>query len=257
MILALEIAGVRIDLSAPQGERGALERLLPFAEAKGSARWHLELSPGPKQLTPPPGRSFVERGGRLVIPGAEGAGWLDPALGNGWASADPSLFFLDAQLRAVVAREILERGGLLLHGVAVQVDGRAYLCPARSGSGKSTLASLSGHPLSDEVSALAPLSSGGFAAHATPWWRSSGGSAPLAAVCALTWDGEGLDPQPGTPLRQLISNLVLPVDSAPNRARALEVAAEVALATPFARLAFRQTSDVDGLLRRGGGEKHP
>jgi hypothetical protein len=133
--------------------------------------------------------------------------------------------------------------------VAVQVDGQAYLCPARSGSGKSTLAALAGHPLSDEVSALLPARGGGFAVHATPWWTSRGGSAPLFAVCALSWEGEGLDPAPGTALRQLAANLVLPFDSASNRARALEVAAAVARAVPCARLAFRPDSDVDHLLR--------
>jgi hypothetical protein len=63
---------------------------------------------------------------------------------------------------------------------------------------------------------------------------------------------------PGTALRQLAKNLVLPLDTPGNRQRALASAAAVAGAVPFARLAFRPDSDVDRLLRssadaRGAG----
>lgn len=249
MILPLQIAGVRLDLALESADLAALARLVPFAGASGPPVWRVELAPGPAPTVLSMGRWVVERGGRWVIPGAEDCGWLDPAAFAGSARADPGLLVLDTLLRAAVASTALKKGGLLLHGVAVLVDGRAYVCPARSGSGKSTLASLARHPLSDEVSALLPIPGGGFAAHATPWWTSRGGSAPLSAVCALSWEGEGLSPEPGTALRQLVANLVLPLDSAPNRARALEVAAAVARGVPYARLAFRPDSDVDELLR--------
>jgi hypothetical protein len=248
VILRLEIAGVRVDLALEGPAPAALERFGRFAGAPGPAAWRLRLEPGRPLAGQPPGRSVVERDGRWVIPGLEEAGWLEAAAGLGSAQADPDLMVLDTLVRAAVAESVLRRGGLLLHGAAVVVDGAAYLCPARSGAGKSTLASLAGHPLSDEVSALLP-EAGRFTAHATPWWRSRGGAAPLAAVCALSWEGEAFDPLPGSPLRQLAANLVLPLDSAGGRARALEVAAAVARTAPLARLAFRPDSDVDRLLR--------
>lgn len=248
MILRLEIVGTRIDLELAGPEPAALDWLRPFEVGAGPAAWSLRLERGRPLAAQPPGRCVVEREGRWVIPGLEEAGWLDPAAGLGSAQANPGLMVLDTLLRAAVAEAVLRRGGLLLHGATVVVDGGAYVCPARSGSGKSTLAALAGHPLSDEVSALLPAA-GRFTAHATPWWRSRGGAAPLAAVCALAWDGEAFDPLPGSPLRQLAANLVLPLDSTAGRTRALEVAAAIARTAPPARLAFRRTSDVDRLLR--------
>jgi hypothetical protein len=251
-MVPLEIAGVRVDLALAGPAPAALERFRRFAGAAGAAGWHLRLEPGRALPAQPPGRCVVEAAGRWVVPGLEEAGWLDPATGQGSAQADPDLMVLDTLVRAAVAASVLQRGGLLFHGVTVVVDGGAYLCPARSGSGKSTLASLAGHPLADEVSALLP-EAGGFTAHATPWWRSRGGAAPLAAVCALSWEGEGFGPLPESPLRQLAANLVLPLDSAAGRARALEVAAAIARTAPLARLAFQRTSDVDRLLRHPSG----
>lgn len=255
--LALEIAGVRVDLASPAPHPG-LARYRPFAGASGPARWRIELCPqAAVAVAGVPGLSVVEaEGGRWRISGVEAGGWLDPVAGTGSVALDPGALLLDAFLRSAVGAVLLAGGGLLVHASSVVVDGAAHLFPARSGSGKSTLAALAGHPLADEVSALVP-EAGGFRAHATPWWRSRGGSAPLARVYAIAWDGEGVTPLPGSPLRQLATSLVLPLDVPPNRERALAAAAAVARTAPFARLAFRRDSDVDGLLRaaasRGAG----
>ncbi|HVO20981.1 MAG TPA: hypothetical protein VMU15_17090 [Anaeromyxobacter sp.] len=247
----LDIAGVRIDLQLGERPPAGLERLARFGGAGGPADWSLEVRAGASLPAGPPGRNLVVEEGRWVFPGAAEAAWLDPAARSGLAPVDPGFLALDTLLRAAVAEAVLGRGGILLHGVAVAVDGAAHLCPARSGSGKSTLAARSRHPLSDEISVLLPGSGGGFVAHATPWWSSRGGAAPLAAVYQLAWGGEGVERLSRTALRALAANLVLPVDTPANRRRALAVAAAVASAVPFARLAFRPDSDVDALIRRG------
>jgi hypothetical protein len=246
--LPLEIAGVRVDVVAPPAEPIGLARYRPFARAAGRPSWTLELGPAAYEAPVPPGRTLVERGGRWRIFGLEDAGWLDPATGTGAASLDSACLLLDTLLRAAVAKTVLDEGGLLVHGAAIVVGGAAHLFPARSGSGKSTLAARAAHPLSDELSILRP-NPGGFEAHASPWWVSNGGSAPLACIYELAWDGEGVTPLHRTAVRQLATNLVLPLDAPESRGQALAAAAMIAGATPFARFAFHPESDVDALLR--------
>jgi hypothetical protein len=252
--LRLEIAGARIDLEVPDDGALPLERLRPFSGAAGPPAWTIALRAGAPLPPVPPGRTLAEAAGRWSIPGAGAAGWLDASARTGEVGRDPQLLVLDTFLRAAVAAVTLERGGILLHGVAVAVDGGGHLCPARSGSGKSTLAAGAGHPLSDEISIVLP-GPAGFAVHATPWWTSRGGAAPLTAVYALAWGGEAVTWLPQSALRTVAANIVLPVDTPANRRRALEVAAAVAAVVPFGKLTFRQDSDVDRLLRGGRGPR--
>lgn len=250
--LSLQIAGVRVDVSMPGAEPVGLSRYQLFASAAGPARWTIELRPDPVQPQPLPGRTVVERQGRWCVAGAEDAGWLDPVSRTGTVRSDTGFLLLDTLLRSAVGSDLMARGGLLVHGAAVVVNGGAHLFPARSGSGKSTLAARAGHPLSDEVSVLDPAP-GGFLVHASPWWVSRGGAAPLVRIYALAWDGEGTAPMRRTAVRQLVTNLVLPLDTPLNRGRGLAAAAAVAGAVPFARFAFRPESDVDRLLRGPAG----
>jgi hypothetical protein len=249
-VLPVEIAGVRIDLCAAGPV--SWEPSDPFvrpAGRVGPAAWSIHLSPGPLAgLGRVTGR-LATRAGRWHLEGAEHLGWIDPASGQGEVTATPGLRLVSTLLRAAVARSVLARGGILLHAAAVLVDGRAHLFPARSGSGKSTLAARAGHALADEVVAVLP-GTGGFVVHATPWWTSKGGHAPLAGVYAVAWDGEGITPlaRAGA-LRRLVTNLVLPHDGPEDRARALEAAARIAAHVLFARFAFRPETDVDALLR--------
>lgn len=247
--LSLEIAGVRVDVSMRGPEPIGLARYRPFAGATGSPAWTLELGPSTYDAPVPPGRALVERGDCWRLFGLERDAWLDPRARTGGASIDGACLLLDTILRAAVARSVLDDGGLLLHGAAIVVEGAAHLFPARSGSGKSTLASRAAHPLSDELSILRPGPSG-FHAHASPWWVSNGGSAPLACIYELAWHGEGVTPLLRTAVRQLATNLVIPLDEPESRGQALAAAAMVAGATPFARFAFHPESDVDALLRR-------
>lgn len=246
----LDIAGVRVDLVVPGAEPIGLARYRPFAGATGPARWTLELGPRAYDAPVPPNRHLVEQEHRWRILGLEDEAWIDPEARRGVTSADSSCLLLDTLLRAAVARDVLDGGGLLVHGAAVVVDGAAHLFPARSGAGKSTLAARAAHPLSDELSILRPGASG-FHAFASPWWVSNGGSAPIARIYELAWDGEGVTPHHRTGVRQLATNLVLPLDSPSSRGQALTAAALIAGATPFARFAFRLASDVDALLRGG------
>jgi hypothetical protein len=246
-VLALEIAGVRIDLRIPSAEPIGLARYRPFAGASGPAAWTLELEARTFDAPVPPGRAMVEKGGTWRIFGLESTAWLDPAAARGAALLDPACLLLDTLLRAAVGRAVLAEGGLLVHGAAVVVEGRAHLFPARSGSGKSTLAARATHPLSDELSILRPGPSG-FEAHASPWWVTSGGAAPVARIYELSWDGEGVTPLHRTAVRQLATNLVLPLDGPESRGQALAAAALFAGSVPFARFAFHPESDVDQLL---------
>lgn len=241
--VALEIAGVRVDLDV----LGSFlpRRYAQFAVEDGEGDWSIAVRGSLAEQVPVAVRHVVEEGGRWRIPGSEALGWLDPEARRGEASGTA---VLDTLLRAAVGTTILDRGGLLIHGAALAVDGRAHLCPARSGSGKSTLSARAGHPLSDELSILAKTHEG-WVAHATPWWTTRGGRAPLARVYELAWHGEAVVPLPGTPLRHLASNAVLILDTPEYRARALAAAAGVAGAVPFARLVFRPDTDVDALLR--------
>ena len=169
-VLALEIAGVRIDLEIHGADPIGLARYRPFAGAAGSSSWTIELLADPFEPAGAPGRCVLEREGRWRIAGAEDAGWLDPAGGAGAVRCDPGFLLLDTFIRSAVGARVLSRGGLLVHGAALVVDGAAHLFPARSGSGKSTLAARAGHPLADEISAVVEPGPDGFLVHATPWW---------------------------------------------------------------------------------------
>lgn len=250
--LALSIAGIRIDVGVTGPRPAALARYAAFG-GDGDPAWTLALEAAVFGGRVPPGRAFVASGGRWGLAGDPGAAWLDVGSRTGAAQRDAECLLLDALLRAAVARSALDAGGLLLHASAVVVDGRAHVFPAPSGSGKSTLAAGASHPLSDEVTVLLP-GPGGFVAHATPWWTSRGGAAPVACVYELAWDGEEVTPLPRSALRRLVTNLALPLDGPEEQRAALSVAAQIARSVPCARLAFRPDTRIDALLRgRPGG----
>jgi len=245
------VAGLRIDLVIDGEPPEGLRRWSPYACAPGPAEIVLSLTPGrPASLRRLTGRVVVSDG-RWLPGGAEQLGWFDPASGRGQAIADPGLVVADALARAALAHSVAARGGALFHAVAVEVDGRAHLMPGHSGAGKSTLARLSGHVLTDELAAVFPGTGGDPPeVFGTPWWNSSGGNAPLAAVYRLAWDEPEVTPLHGPGLlRHLTQGLVLPFDAPEERARAFSVCGVLARTTRFARLAFRHGTDVDALLR--------
>lgn len=92
---------------------------------------------------------------------------------------------LDAVVRLVLARALLERGELLIHASAVVIDGRASIFAGPSGAGKSTIAAtLDGAVLSDEHVALTRVQ-GTWSAAATPYWNGRRGAAPLSGIYFL------------------------------------------------------------------------
>lgn len=91
-----------------------------------------------------------------------------------WQSAASALW--DLSVLASTQALALRRGGLLLHGAALVIDGEAVVVSGPSGAGKSTLAArFAGAVLHDDVIALAPdqRSPSGWAA-----WSQDGSRAP-------------------------------------------------------------------------------
>jgi hypothetical protein len=250
---SLEIAGVRVDLRGAEGPPALAARYAPFERGAGAPVATLELVPAPGAPPAAPPR-IVERAGRWLIEGRDDLGHLDLAAGTGVVALDPWVNGLDAFVRALVARSVLARGGVLLHAAALRVGEAAHLVPGCSGAGKSTLAALARDRIADELAAVLPGAGGALLVHGTPWWRGHPAPAPLAAVYTLARDAERVEdlPRRGA-LRHLATNLALPVDGPEERAAALAAAARIAAAAPFRRLSFRRGSDVDALLRSGEG----
>jgi hypothetical protein len=106
---------------------------------------------------------------------------------------------LTAGLRGMLVSALDPRGGGLLHGAGVVLDGQAILCVAPSEGGKTTLCGkIAGRVpvLSDETVALwleetAPKLAGTFFWSGAPLLTAAG-NFPLAAICFLEKGGVGL-----------------------------------------------------------------
>ncbi len=89
---------------------------------------------------------------------------------------------VDAVLRYVLSRRLLEQGGLLLHASAVIRAERAWIFAGPSGVGKTTIgAHLAGELLCDEAVALRERD-GELICHATPYWTATPRSAVVAGL---------------------------------------------------------------------------
>ncbi len=89
---------------------------------------------------------------------------------------------LDAVLRYVLSRQLVDRGGLLLHASAIVRGGRAWIFAGPSGVGKTTISqNIKGTLLGDEAIALV-IHDGQLVCHSTPYWRATPASAPAAAL---------------------------------------------------------------------------
>jgi hypothetical protein len=146
--------------------------------------------------------------------------WRPRLTGALWTAADDEEFpgAVENYLRLLVAYELLERGGALVHSAGIVNQDGAHVFAGVSGAGKSTLARLSREEglgvLSDDLNALAP-SEAGFAALAVPFagdlrGDARGGAHALRAVVALrkgaehAWGG-----------RAAVANLALLTSCAP------------------------------------------
>ncbi|XXF81371.1 hypothetical protein P2318_16900 [Myxococcaceae bacterium GXIMD 01537] len=163
-------------------------------------------------------------------------------------------FPVETVLKVMLAGELARRGGLLVHGVAVEHAGRAALLVGHSGAGKSTLGGLwrasGGTVLADELVAVWP-GADGWRAAGTPWNTGLPREAPLRAVGTLAWDAQARwEPQPaGEVARVLLLNALLPVSSAEGRAGLMAFAARLLSEVETARLVFPRDTSVALVLR--------
>ncbi len=90
--------------------------------------------------------------------------------------------YVDAVLRYVLSRQLLNRGGLLLHASALVRGERAWIFAGASGVGKTTISqNLPGRVLGDEAVAVI-WENDHLVCHATPYWRAVPNSAPVAGL---------------------------------------------------------------------------
>jgi hypothetical protein len=171
--------------------------------------------------------------------------------------ADVTAEELPAALRGILGSALDRRGGALLHGAGVVVEGSALLCIAPSEGGKTTLCGklASRVPvLSDETVALR-LDGPGPRLAGTPFWSgerlpTANGLFPLLAVCFLRKGPGELTPmgQP-EPLSELLLEWHLPERPG---AAAAALARASSLVSRLPLFALRSTLDGDPLplLRR-------
>jgi hypothetical protein len=137
---------------------------------------------------------------------------------------------VDALVRLVLARALLDRDALLVHAAALVMpagEGVAFVGP--SGSGKSTIASrLRGEVLGDEAVAVSRTGR----EHGTPYWRGQAARAPLAA---LLFVGRGRkrrwQPLPAARAAARLGAASGPLPAA-SWSRALELAAAIVARAP-------------------------
>lgn len=150
------------------------------------------------------------------------------------------------------------RIGVIVHGAAVERDGRGFLFPAPPGGGKTTLSKgvRSGTLLTDDRTILR-RAAGGFEIHGGPWYGELGlktqGKAPLAGVYFLDKTApRGIHGISRNEAFRELLHLAFPTywDKA-----GLEFAMdtlEAALgAVPFARLGFKPGEDALAIVGRG------
>ena len=107
----------------------------------------------------------------------------------------PPAYLETLALYRKIVEVLIDRGVLLFHGSAVEIDGKAYIFTAKSGTGKSTHAALLQKEFGDRVriinddKPLIKLTDGGAVVYGTPWngkhHRGANTSAPLKAICIL------------------------------------------------------------------------
>lgn len=163
-------------------------------------------------------------------------------------------FPVETVLKVMLAGELARRGGLLVHGVAVEHLGRAALFVGHSGAGKSTLGALwtasGGTLLSDELVAVWPQGEGWRAA-GTPWNTGVPVEASLRAVGTLAWDaGSRWEPVPaGEVARVLLLNALLPESSSRGRSHLMAASGQLLSSVEAARLVFARNASAAEVIR--------
>ena len=207
----------------------------------------------------------IDRGG-LVLGRASAGVWRRDGHLEAVLADDPAWLGQEIEnlLRLAVARHLLARGGLLLHGASALLGGGAVVFPAASGTGKSTLAreleAAGIETLGDDMAAVVP-DGDGWCVHALPFTGEARehrrpGAYPLRAIHPLhRGAGPRFEPlEPGAAAGAIAAQ-TLGLGAFPALSAAgLRTAAAVTTAVPVERLVRRKGDAAPAaLLARHGG----
>ena len=162
-------------------------------------------------------------------------------------------FPIESVVKLVLARRLLEKGGLLVHGIGLAAGENGALFVADSGEGKSTLGEWSVKGgltrLADELVAVIPHN-GGFELHGTPWNIGQPTSTALRLLGTLGWSGEPRFDTASSSLLapKLLSNTLLFDTSPVGRARVFQASSELLNAVTCVKLYFAPDVSVAGCL---------
>jgi hypothetical protein len=250
--VTLSLAGWTVSLEC---EDPALEE----APARARIRVVRPAAPSPASSVRALPESRPVPGGGLRVEGEDYVADIAPE-GRSATVTGEGRFPVETVLKVMLAGELARRGGLLVHGVAVEHQGRAALWTGQSGAGKSTLGALwaraGGTVLTDELVAVWPEADGWRAA-GTPWNVGVPREASLRVVGTLGWDtASRWEPVgAGEVARVLLLNALLPEASAAGRRHLLGAASRLLGDVETARLVFaRDASAADVVRARLGTE---
>jgi hypothetical protein len=245
------MAGLRLRVELPRGpiHEALLGPLSGFGApaAAGDADLTLEIELLPGAAARPFGQRPLPRIDRgadgLRIDGEEFTATLEPQARRGVVRQKADRFALETVLKVCLAELLRVRGGLLVHGVAVALGGRAACFVGNSGAGKSTLGALAREGglalLADELVALVPDPSG-WMAFGTPWNTGEQAQGRLVAVGRLAF-GESSQFRRGGEaevLRAILPNSLLPGDLAGLRQEVFQAASRLLREVPAGTFAF-------------------
>jgi hypothetical protein len=257
--VTLALAGwtVSLEPEEPSREEALVRAFQPFVTSE-PARAHVRVL-RPREPRPVPSvRALPEPrpmpGGGLRVEGEDYVAEIAPGGHGATVTTGEGRFAVDTVLKVMLAGELARRGGLLVHGVAVEHQGRAALFTGNSGAGKSTLGALwtrsGGALLTDELVAVWP-GAGGWRAAGTPWNVGVPREASLRVVGTLGWDtGSRWEPvDAGEVARVLLLNALLPESSAAGRRHLLGASSRLLAGVETARLVFARDASAAEVVR--------
>lgn len=208
-------------------------------------------------------RPWRAEDGALVLEGEDYSARLD-ADGLRGEVVGSGRFPVEVVLRVMLAEELRQRDGLLVHGVALVHGEEAALFTGHSGAGKSTLGGLwmdAGESLlSDELVAVWPEEPSGQAPRrwrvaGTPWNVGFPREANLRAVGTLGWDASSRWERMGAGEvgRMLVQNVLLCEASGAGRAAMFSSAGRLLTEVEPARLVFARDASAVVVVREALG----
>jgi hypothetical protein len=103
------------------------------------------------------------------------------------------VYFIQPLIRYLLTNVLALHDGIMLHGAAVMIGGRAFIFSGRSGSGKTTIAALfrdAGMKVLTDETIVIRRRDGQYYAYGTPWPGGGGmavaESAPVGAICFIS-----------------------------------------------------------------------